>query len=571
MISHFWVRFLSPNDHLAGKLVVFWPGVAGGSVKTLWVMPMLLLGGVALLVTGGLYTLDHYAADTNLGSPFAHYLRFSPESVSNSIGVLSSIIAAVLGIILTVVSIVVQLSATRYTPAVTEMFFRDRTNMLIMGLYVVGCVMGFWIAFGVNDDWVPRISLVAMLTMATIGFLLMAPYFAYVFRLLSPHTIVSRIQTAGSRAAVGEVGEIPTGKNEERQGKVLAMTEQLTDIAINSVSQKDKIIAIACVDALRDLALSYLTDKKKLHSDWFKVTTTIKHNPDFSSMAKDSVRDLEKSRTWVEFKVFRQFQSIYTEALGSMRHLNYVIAINTRLIAVRALRTENKQALALAVKFFNTYLRATLNDNDVRTAYTILNQYRLLAEEVLRAGEGELALAIVGHLRYYAHLSYDKKLGFVTETVAYDVGTLCEVAHEIESDVEDPLLKILLEVDPTTSEGEVQETSLRGVRKAQLKLATYYLDCGAEMLARRVWEDMRAEDVTRMRSIRDELLSIESKEFWEVSDRGGNFDYLEPARKEQLKVFFGWFRDVSGAMKAVSLKSSTDPTTGQATAKPPGQ
>ena len=33
-------------------------------------------------------------------------------------------------------------------------------------------------------------------------------------------------------------------------------------------------------------------------------------------MAKDSVKDLEADRTWVEFKVLRQYQSIYTEALG---------------------------------------------------------------------------------------------------------------------------------------------------------------------------------------------------------------------------------------------------------------
>ncbi len=513
---------------------------------------MLLLGGVAVLLTGGLYTLDHYAAGQEAGSPISHYLSFSPEAVSNSIGVLSSIIAAVLGIILTVVSIVVQLSATRYTPAVTEMFFRDRTNMLVMGLYVVGCVMGFWIAFGVNDNWVPRISLIAMLSMATLGFLLMAPYFAYVFRLLSPHSIVSRIEASARRAAIGD-GELPKGKTEERQRTVLAMCEQLSDIAINSISQKDKIIAIACVDALRDLSTTYLAQKQQLASGWFELTRSIKHNPDFASMAKDSVLDLQANRTWVEFKVLRQYQSIYTEALGSMRHLNYVVAINTRLIAEKALHTGNAEALSLSVKFFNTYLRATLNNNDVRTAYTILNQYRLLTEEILRADQMALALSIVEHLRYYAHLSYNKKLGFVTETVAYDVAAICEVAHEIGSDAEGELLRILLEVDPTTSDGDVQEASLRGVRKAQLKLATYYLESGSEPLARRVWEDMRNENVDRMRSIRDELLAVESKEFWEVSDRGGNFDYLEPARKEMLKTFFGWFGQVSGAMKTVSL------------------
>jgi hypothetical protein len=272
-------------------------------------------------------------------------------------------------------------------------------------------------------------------------------------------------------------------------------------------------------------------------------------------MARDSVVDIGAAKTWVEFKVLRQYQSIYIEALGSMRHINYVVAINTRIIAQRALRRKDSEALALSVKFFNTYMRATLNNNDVRTAYTILNQYRLLAEEVIKAGNGEMALKIVGHMKYYAHLSYDKKLGFVTETVAYDVAALCEVAHESESPVEKQLLAVFLEVDPAHSEDEMQEKSLRGVRKAQLKLATYYLKNGARRLAKHIWDDMKNEHVDRMRSIRDELLAVETKDFWEVSDRGGNFDYLDPERKDLLRVFFGWFRDSSGPLKTVSFET----------------
>ena len=112
--------------------------------------------------------------------------------------------------------------------------------------------------------------------------------------------------------------------------------------------------------------------------------------------------------------------------------------------------------------------------------------------------------------------------------MAYDLGALCEVAHDSGADVEAGLLDIFLEVDPKTSEGDVQETSLRGVRKAQLKLATYYLLVGAEPLARRIWDDMRDDRADRLGSIRDELLEVQEKDFWEISDRGWNFDYLPP-------------------------------------------
>ncbi|HWM86063.1 MAG TPA: hypothetical protein VNO33_09500, partial [Kofleriaceae bacterium] len=70
---------------------------------------MLLLGALAGALVFVLYGVDHYLNQSGASGPIAHYLRFDSEAVSNSIGVLSSIIAAVLGIIITVVSIVVQL------------------------------------------------------------------------------------------------------------------------------------------------------------------------------------------------------------------------------------------------------------------------------------------------------------------------------------------------------------------------------------------------------------------------------------------------------------------------------
>jgi hypothetical protein len=511
---------------------------------------MLLLGSLAGAVVVILYGVDHYLAPAGSAGPVRHYLRFDSEAVSNSIGVLSSIIAAVLGIIITVVSIVVQLAATRYTPAITEMFFRARSNRAVFSLYIIGCVMGFWTAFAVNTGWVPRVSLLAMLFVATLGFLLMGPYFAFVFRQLAPQSVVGRIERDARAAATGADHRAVA----DRQERALQLTEQLTDIAINSVNQKDKIIATACVDSLRELALAYLDAKSGQERDWFALGSIIRVNPDFASMADDSVAELEEARTWFEFKVLRQYQSIYTEALGTMRDINYVIAINTRQMAERALARREPEALQLAIKFFNTFLRATLNQGDVRTAYTILNQYRIMAESVLVSGDGATALVIANHIKYYGHVSYQKRLPFVTETVAYDLGALCEVAHATRAGVEGALLDVFLEVDPKTSEGDVQETALRGVRKAQLKLATYYLMVGAEPMARRVWDDMREDTAERLRSIRDELLGVQSKDFWEISDRGGNFDYLPPERKEKLRIFFGWFRDTSGELKTVSLE-----------------
>jgi hypothetical protein len=76
------------------------------------------------------------------------------------------------------------------------------------------------------------------------------------------------------------------------------------------------------------------------------------------------------------------------------------------------------------------------------------------------------------------------------------------------------------------------------VRKAQVKLACYYLAAGIEDRAVRIAADMTGEDPARLRSIRDQLARVESKKYWEIIDRGRNFDYMPPRQKEQMDRFF---------------------------------
>jgi len=165
---------------------------------------------------------------------------------------------------------------------------------------------------------------------------------------------------------------------------------------------------------------------------------------------------------------------------------------------------------------------------------------------------GSRSVEIARHFQYYGLTAFHAKLPFLLETVAYDLCELLEYAFDRRSKALTPLLRVFLEVDKE-SEGEVQELSLRGVRKAQVKLATYFLVHGEEALARRVYKDMENERPERMASIRDELLGVRSPEFWEVSDRGVNFDYLTPERKIKLMDFFEWYGDRLSPPRASKL------------------
>ena len=489
--------------------------------------------GLDYLLTGGAYEAS--AAD----GPVDRFLNFDPGSITDAVSALAAMVAAVLGIVITVVSIIVQLSSDRYT-GVAAMFLRDRLNMGVMGYYIVGTVIGVLVSVSLKGDFVPRATLGVMLTITTFGLVLMAPYFGYVFWFVEPRNIITRIRRNAVRTALDGASLTAPERLVEAQAATLGAMEELTDITSNSISGKDKIIASGAVDALKDFSLAYVAVKHQASDAWFRIGDRIKTNPDFVAMDPESLGDLESRRTWVEWKVMRQYLGIYNEALLHMRDINYLVAIDTRYIGEAAGEANDEQLMRLVFRFMNSYLRATLNARDVRTAYNVLNQYRLLVAAMLRQGHGWAALEGVQHMIYYGHVSFDSQLTFVTETVAYDVGASCQNAHESGAEEEAQMLEAFLRLDrPLRRRSE--EAALLGVRKAQVKLAAYYLQVGEEDKARMIRDDMADEPPERLATIREALERVTTKDFWEIIDRGRNFEFMPPQQRTQLETFFSWF------------------------------
>jgi hypothetical protein len=142
-------------------------------------------------------------------------------------------------------------------------------------------------------------------------------------------------------------------------------------------------------------------------------------------------------------------------------------------------------------------------------------------------------------MKYYGGVSLDMGLTFVTETIAYDMSALAQLADELSSPVQGAILREFLELDrPPFVRSE--DKALMGVRKAQVKLASYFLASGQMDRARAIADDMSEEPAERLAAIYRQLGAVESKEFWEIIDRGRNFEYLPPKQRAELETFFRW-------------------------------
>lgn len=456
------------------------------------------------------------------------------------VGTLAQALADVLGFTISVVAIVVQLSASRFTPKVTELFLKEKVNFFIILFLITADLVSIWTSLILGITEKPLTLILLNLTLGSLAFVVLIPYFIFVFNFLQPASIIHRIEQQVRQLIIRGTTDIQTSVTHRQ---CLSILDEFKSIAASSIQQRESIILLETLDSLKNTALFYGTYKSKLFPDWFLLTSAIDRDSDFVSLENVTLNEIEAEKIWLEVKILRQYQSIFTDSLNHFREACYIIAINTREIAEQALQQQDWAIAHLAIKFFNTYLRAVITTPDVRTGYTLIKEYRLLAEAALQQYNQEFVLDIAHHFRYYCFLAHKAELVFLPETFASDLGVLaqkcCEQNPEISSDV----LNVFLKIDQD-AESEHQENTLRGIRKSQVKLAAYYLKSGCKQLAEVVFKDMQHEPTSRLYVIFDELQAARA-DFWEFRDRGGkDFYYVEPELKPFLVEFFNWFEQL---------------------------
>ena len=171
----------TPNDQNWGRI---------------WLLPLSILMGAGLSVFVMSYWLD--AGD--IGSLWGRLIHPNPTSGQDALGGAAEVISAVLGIAITVVAIVVELAANRYTHRITELFVSEPINFLVTGFFVISALQAVFVGLTFETlptgdlGFVPRWGIVVSMSMLALCLLLLLPYFAFVFAFLSPIAIVHRIQ-----------------------------------------------------------------------------------------------------------------------------------------------------------------------------------------------------------------------------------------------------------------------------------------------------------------------------------------------------------------------------------------
>jgi hypothetical protein len=467
-------------------------------------------------------------------------LWLAAQDSANALDTLANaaeVVAAVLAIAMTVVAIVVELAANRYSHEITRLFLKEPVNIIVLGLFVLTTVQCVWVAAVMGEPGpaavIPQAGFALTLGLVTVCLLLLVPYIYFVFTFLSPISVIERI----SRDAYRMVIAVGAANISRHQARVEESVDQLQDVARSAIQQGDRGIAMAAVDALSGFVSDYSRVTKRLPAGWFDITQSVASDPDFVALAPESMEEVRAQGIWLERKVFRRFLSLVGQCTIHSRDVIYLIGINTRRIACE-FGPGNGNLLELCCRSFNSYLRTTINARDPRSAYYLMNQYRYLAEHLLQSGREDMAVQIAGYLKEYGQSAHASGIPFLLEAAAYDVMQLAEKACLTGDPAFDALLDCLLDLDTEIKEESKQEESLLGVRRSQIQLAVLLLRQGDEQGVSRLVEDLRGERLPRLHRLRVGLETDERQQFWELTDRGVNFRYLEPELRGYLDELF---------------------------------
>lgn len=517
-----------------------------------WVVPSLLVGGLAILSYILLRVLD-----LQTGSLIEQGLKDSisnvfflthSEDVSAAIGGVAEVLIAILGLVITVVAIVLQLAAQRYTPKLVELFIADRVNISYFILMVVASVYSLLLIYSTTSGFLPFWGALMLLGMTTLILSLLPSYFIYVFHFLTPENII-RILRRNANLAMKKVVEKKPKKAELRrlQNEVANSMAQISDIALSAVSQMDRSVSLMSIRSLKDVMVDHLLLKRKMPGRWF-----IPAKDHFPAISSDFIQELYVGRNWVEMKGFLDMELIFKMAIKEMPDAVSAIANGTKIAGLYAIKLKDRQVLMDVIQIFNTFLRHAVNARNPKAIYNLFYQYRQLAEAVLTFDE-ELVERIAFYFKYYGQIAQSYNVPMILITASFDLAGILKRAYELKTPNLHALINTFLEIDDNPAT-QANEFDLRSVRKAQLLFASFLQSQGDTELLNMIVEDLKVEPRQRMDSIRKEMMAVKDRKFWEVTDRGVDFFYMDDEQKEYLNQFYNTHIEPHYAASEPALK-----------------
>jgi hypothetical protein len=527
-------------------------------------LAILILGTFAVLVVIT-HAADYFSQIKTALPLFYPLYLVDAKAVLNSVGSLAEVINSLFGIIITVVAIIVNLSANRYTQKIIDIFIREKINIAILSLFSITSLYGIWIinsiqSWQASDYYTPRIEILFYLFLICVSIVVIVPYFYYVFEFLRPENIISKIkkQTIDSLKKASKLKN-KTHKIEHIEKiikpKIVENLNQLTEICKSSVKEADQSLALLALTTLNDILIFYIDYRKnyKIKYGYFPYCNEWDENIEayFLGVNKPIIDELIVQRYWFEYKILQEYESIFAYSFAIDTKIAYQTAINLTKVSAKYVYHKDFISCDLVVRYFNTLLKLSIINLEIQNTIYVFYQYYLACRNLIYFADKKyekhqrlLIINIADFFKYYGQLGTQKGLDKVLEYAAYFLRLANEHVYdqfiEKDSNLVSSLLNIFLTVDDIPRSIRSKD-ALLGVRQQQTILACYYLDSNSDKLAMKIQADMKNETLDRLDEIFSSINEINENRNFEIDNIGINPVFVLEKYKKQLDKFRNMF------------------------------
>jgi hypothetical protein len=311
------------------------------------------------------------------------------------------------------------------------------------------------------------------------------------------------------------------------RGELMTSIAQVTDIAFGSIQLGDVPICVLSIEVLGQLlAEDYLPIKKDLKSDWLKVG-----HAELPGASDQILAEVNRAGTWFTYTIMSSFVDMIGLTPVHRKEAVHAIAVATRKVGLAAIEAGDSEVAELCVRFFNTYLRAAINQSAPTFASAIMNEYRRLAIGALE-WRPDLAVEAAAHLLRYGRHFDEAGMPAIFGAAAEDVADLAIEARARDPEVTKRLallmVRNLLDLIPNA-----RPIGLNGLFKGVAKLTFWAMAADQRDVAHILVEGIAAAPPEFVDAALDRMESMQNGLFWEVNERVIAFDWVEqPLRAE---------------------------------------
>jgi hypothetical protein len=450
------------------------------------------------------------------------HLRATPAMVRSLASSFAGAYNTLIALLLTFISLAIPITANLYTPKLIEIFIRDRINLFVLctcAILAAHNLFAFSLSF---DQWTGQLPFAIAVAGAIFGWLLLLPYYFYVVSFIDPLTIIKRVHSSLQH----ELDDAVAGKHSvavARQ-RVNQKIANLGSVLLRAADRADRDVTF---DAIRThmLELARMREvKARLPAEFFKVDNDL-----LVGLSGDATDILSEARIWMEHRIAIQLVLAFKSVLGKMPDGVSAMAQAVKNAAHEEACRHNDAVFDLLVRVLNCFAREAIKKKENASVFNVIYSYKALVRRLLGDGP-ERVPRLVRYLRFYADYARAQGLPFIYELVSYELGELTARAYERKVPPARELLDAVLAFDGV-------EQSV-GLLKSRAILAGHFLEHGLIPELELVEASLRTVTPAVLERARRGILSVQDRVFWELNDRGLNFDFVEPQRRTRVAEVF---------------------------------